>query len=202
MSNAPHLKVNGSRAHHLLGILSGNPPDSIVQHSASRGQTESFFFYLDLPIKYDPNPKLHGPKWRHKIPTNHLWTDLSQGTRSAQIQTQHSTCWAYISDMYYSVLIQPTHLHSEQTYSISEAVYFVLFFFFKRWFKRWSVCYPDSSGAAPTVTHSARDCLVDRLRSICWSNLVYCTLGGVSVSVFILKNLKIPVPESYLSWSF
>lgn len=89
MSNAPHLKVNGSRAHHLLGILSGNPPDSIVQHSVSKGQTESFFFYLDLPIKYSPNPKLHALKWRHKIPTNHLWTDPSQGTRSAQIQTHH-----------------------------------------------------------------------------------------------------------------
>lgn len=90
MSNAPHLKVNGSRAHHLLGILSGNPPDSIVQHSASSGQTESFF-NLDLPIKYAPDLKLHGLKWRHKFPTNHLWTDLSQGTRSAHAKLTSRT---------------------------------------------------------------------------------------------------------------
>lgn len=78
MSNAPHLKVNSNHAHHLLGILSGNPPDGIVYHSVSRGQPESFF-NLDLPIKYAPYPELHGLKWRHKLPTNHGQTEPSQG---------------------------------------------------------------------------------------------------------------------------
>lgn len=86
MSNAPHLKVNSDHAHHLLGILSGNPPDGIVYHSVSRGQPESFF-NLDLPIKYAPNPELHGLKWRHKLPTNHGQTEPSQGRRSTVSDT-------------------------------------------------------------------------------------------------------------------
>lgn len=86
MSNAPHLKVNSDHAHHLLGILSGNPPDGIVYHSVRRGQPESFF-NLDLPIKYAPYPELHGLKWRHKLPTNHPQTEPSQGRGSTVLHT-------------------------------------------------------------------------------------------------------------------
>lgn len=93
MSNAPHLKVNSKHAHHLLGILSGNPPDGIVYHSVSRGQPESFF-NLDLPIKYAPDPELHGLKWRHKpqqiMPRlNHLKGDVQRcQTQTQQVQHQ------------------------------------------------------------------------------------------------------------------
>lgn len=86
MSNAPHLKVNSGHAHHLLGIPSRNPPDAIVWHSVSRGQPESFF-NLDLPIKYAPYPKLHGLRWRHKLPTNHAGAKTSQGRRSTARNT-------------------------------------------------------------------------------------------------------------------
>lgn len=132
MSNAPHLKVNGSHAHHLLGILSGNPPDGIVQHSARRGQTESFF-NLDLPIKYAPDPKLHGLKWRHKLPTNHLWTDLSQGTRSTWIQTPH-TAHSKLTSRSYIILFsfnRHTHIQKVRKDRVSEAV--LLYCCLKQW---------------------------------------------------------------------
>lgn len=86
MSNAPHLKVNSGHAHHLLGIPSRNPPDAIVWRSVSGGQPESFF-NLDLPIKYAPYPKLHGLRWRHKLPTNHAGAKTSQGRRSTARNT-------------------------------------------------------------------------------------------------------------------
>lgn len=86
MSNAPHLKVNSGHAHHLLGIPSRNPPDAIVWRSVSRGQPESFF-NLDLPIKYAPFPKLHGLRWRHKLPTNHAGAKTSRGRRSTAWNT-------------------------------------------------------------------------------------------------------------------
>lgn len=120
MSNAPHLKVNSNHAHHLLGILSGNPPDGIVYHSVSRGQPESFF-NLDLPIKYAPNPELHGRKWRHKLPTNHGQTEPSLGRRSTvwdtdttgSAQAQHASprlCFRYH-------LILNRHIQSQTTMS-------------------------------------------------------------------------------------
>lgn len=65
----------------------GDPPDGIVYHSVSRGQPGSFF-NLDLPIKYAPDPELHGLKWRHKLPTNHAPTEPSQGREVQQCQTR------------------------------------------------------------------------------------------------------------------
>lgn len=102
MSNAPHLKVNSNHAHHLLGILSGNPPDGIVYHSVSRGQPESFF-NLDLPIKYAPYPELHGLKWRHKLPTNHEQTEASQGRGStvSDTDTTGSALAKHVSPLLY-----------------------------------------------------------------------------------------------------
>lgn len=105
MSNAPHLKVNSNHAHHLLGILSGNPPDGIVYHSVSRGQPESFF-NLDLPIKYAPYPELHGLKWRHKLPTNHAQTEPSQGRGSTASDTTGLTLPEHVSPLLYLLYLQ------------------------------------------------------------------------------------------------
>lgn len=100
MSNAPHLKVNSNHAHHLLGILSGNPPDGIVYHSVSRGHPESFF-NLDLPIKYAPYPELHGLKWRHNLPTNHAQTEPSQGRGSTVSDTTGLALPKHVSPLLY-----------------------------------------------------------------------------------------------------
>ena len=119
MSNAPHLKVNSDRAHHLLGILSGNPPDGIVYHSVSRGQPESFF-NLDLPIKYAPYPELHGLKWRHKLPTNHGQTEPSQGRRCSTVSDTDTTGSATnrFLHLFISIIFKSTHKRSYTTMSV------------------------------------------------------------------------------------
>lgn len=123
MSNAPHLKVNSDHAHHLLGILSGNPPDGIVYHSVSRGQPESFF-NLDLPIKYAPYPELHGLKWRHKLPTNHAQTEPSQGRGSTVSDTTDSALAKHVHlPLFISIIFQSeTHTHSYTTMSVLSRV--------------------------------------------------------------------------------
>lgn len=113
MSNAPHLKVNSSHAHHLLGILSGNPPDGTVYHSVSRGQPESFF-NLDLPVKYAPYPELHGPNGRHKLSTNHAQTKPSQRRRSTVSHTD-TTC----STLNTRVSSLSTRLKKQQSYDLN-----------------------------------------------------------------------------------
>lgn len=73
------------------------------------------FFNLDLPIKYAPNPKLHGLKWRHKLSTNHARAKPSQGRSSTVSYNTHnrfSTGQTCIAAFLFPLRLHLNNMHS------------------------------------------------------------------------------------------